>query len=45
MNDGKTGDPARSLVLDYEIDAPPQKVWRAISIPELREHWLPGASA
>ncbi|WP_454005883.1 SRPBCC family protein [Alcaligenes sp. Marseille-Q7550] len=30
------------LVLEYELDAPPQKVWRAISIPEYREAWLPG---
>jgi len=35
------GDPAESLELEYELDAPPQQVWRAITIPELREHWLP----
>ncbi|MGJ4949501.1 SRPBCC family protein [Bradyrhizobium sp. HKCCYLS20291] len=29
------------LVLDYELDAPPEKVWRAISIPALRDAWLP----
>lgn len=37
-------DPTRqdtALVLDYELDAPPEKVWRAISIPALREQWLP----
>ncbi len=33
--------PAPGLVLEYEIDAPPGKVWRAISIPALRERWLP----
>lgn len=31
----------RDLVLDYELDAPPEKVWRAINNPALRERWLP----
>ena len=35
--DGKTKD----LVLEYELDAPPEKVWRAISIPAFRDKWLP----
>ncbi len=30
-----------SLELEYDLDEPPQKVWRAISIPAFREHWLP----
>ncbi|MCL6713562.1 hypothetical protein M8R20_41990 [Pseudomonas sp. R2.Fl] len=29
------------LVLEYELDAPPAQVWRAISIPAFREQWLP----
>ncbi|MBW7972755.1 SRPBCC domain-containing protein [Bradyrhizobium sp. BR 10289] len=29
------------LVLEFEFDAPPAKVWRAMTIPELRERWLP----
>ncbi|MGJ4926431.1 SRPBCC family protein [Bradyrhizobium sp. HKCCYLS2038] len=29
------------IVLDYELDAPPEQVWRAISIPALRDAWLP----
>jgi uncharacterized protein YndB with AHSA1/START domain len=29
------------LVLEYEFDAPPAKVWRAVTIPALRERWLP----
>lgn len=33
------GDAA--LVLEYELDAPPEKVWRAVTIPALRERWLP----
>jgi len=32
---------AKDLVLEYELDAPPEKVWRAISIPAFREQWLP----
>ena len=33
MND-RTSDPkAHGLVLEYDLDAPPEKVWRAISIP------------
>lgn len=30
-----------AIELAYEIDEPPHKVWRAISIPELRQAWLP----
>ncbi len=33
--------PENTLVLEYEFAAPPAKVWRAISIPAFREHWLP----
>ena len=29
------------LVQDYDLDAPPEKVRRAVSIPEFREQWLP----
>ncbi|WP_299674949.1 hypothetical protein [uncultured Roseobacter sp.] len=29
------------LVQDYDLDAPPETVRRAVSIPELREQWLP----
>lgn len=34
---------AANLVLEYELDASPQKVWRAISLAEFRENWLPHA--
>jgi uncharacterized protein YndB with AHSA1/START domain len=37
----KTKEQAQNLVLEYQLDAPPEKVWRAISIPALRETWLP----
>ncbi|MBR0935212.1 SRPBCC domain-containing protein [Bradyrhizobium jicamae] len=32
-----------ALVLEYDLDAPPDKVWRAVTIPALRERWLPDA--
>ncbi|QAU44141.1 SRPBCC family protein [Bradyrhizobium guangzhouense] len=37
----KPGPSDEQLVLEYEFDAPPAKVWRAVTIPELRERWLP----
>jgi len=33
--------PTDQLVFDYELDAPPQKVWRALSIAGFRDKWLP----
>ncbi|UFZ02369.1 SRPBCC domain-containing protein [Bradyrhizobium ontarionense] len=41
MTDTKADQQTKDLVLDYDLDAPPEKVWRAISIPALRENWLP----
>jgi len=35
------GEAKTDLVFEYELDAPPEKVWRAISIPAFREKWLP----
>ncbi|MBO6858600.1 MAG: SRPBCC domain-containing protein [Roseibium sp.] len=29
------------IVQEYELEAPPEKVWRAITIPTFRERWLP----
>ena len=40
MNDEKT-EKKDSIELEYELNEPPQKVWRAISIPEFRDSWLP----
>ncbi|MBC9882649.1 SRPBCC domain-containing protein [Bradyrhizobium sp. INPA01-394B] len=49
MSDAVKPDPSdecltreEALVLEFEFDAPPAKVWRAVTIPELRERWLPG---
>lgn len=41
MNDTGIERPAADLVFEYELDAPPEKVWRAISIPAFRDRWLP----
>jgi uncharacterized protein YndB with AHSA1/START domain len=35
---------ADALILEYDLDAPPAKVWRAISLPALRDRWLPAAA-
>jgi uncharacterized protein YndB with AHSA1/START domain len=41
MNDTAAEKQVKDLVQEYELDAPPEKVWRAISIPAFRETWLP----
>jgi uncharacterized protein YndB with AHSA1/START domain len=41
MTAAKTEKPPAGLELQYRIDAPAEKVWRAISIPEFRDIWLP----
>ncbi|MCO5150152.1 MULTISPECIES: SRPBCC family protein [unclassified Shinella] len=38
---GRQAGQATDLVLEYDLDAPTEKVWRAISIPAFRERWLP----
>ena len=29
-----------NIVLEYTLDAPPEKVWRALTVPELAASWL-----
>lgn len=41
MNERKTKDQGGGVELEFDLVDPPQKVWRAISIPEFRERWLP----
>jgi len=41
MNNLKTPVRKNGIELEYQLNEPPQKVWRAISTPELRENWLP----
>lgn len=38
MSDTEAKKPKDNLVVEYEIDAPPEMVWRAISIPELEKN-------
>lgn len=40
MNRQKPESPD-AIELEYDLDEPPQKVWRAISIPAFRAIWLP----
>ena len=42
MSDTNDVDPERSVSGEYDIDAPPEKVWRAMTVPAIRERWLPG---
>ena len=42
MSDVESNEPAAAeLVFEYELDAPPEKVWRALNIVEFRDKWLP----
>ena len=41
MRDVEAEERVSDLVLEYELDAPPEKVWRAISIAAFRDKWLP----
>ncbi|MGQ3294959.1 MAG: SRPBCC family protein, partial [Shinella sp.] len=41
MNDTAAMKQVTDRVQEYELDAPPENVWRAISIPAFRERWLP----
>ncbi len=41
MNERRTENLDGGLILEFDLDDPPQKIWRAVSIPEFRERWLP----
>jgi uncharacterized protein YndB with AHSA1/START domain len=41
MSETEAKKQVKDLVFEYELDAPPEKVWRAISIPDFRDKWLP----
>ena len=34
---------SETIEMEFCFDAPPEKVWRAVSIAQYRERWLPGA--
>ncbi|MEJ2623299.1 MAG: hypothetical protein P8Z80_01765 [Pseudolabrys sp.] len=41
MNNEKAKKRTNGIELEYEFDESPQKIWRAITVPALREQWLP----
>jgi uncharacterized protein YndB with AHSA1/START domain len=41
MSETEADATKKDLVFEYELDAPPEKVWRAISNPAFRDKWLP----
>jgi uncharacterized protein YndB with AHSA1/START domain len=41
MSEIEVEDRTKQLVFAYQLDASPEKVWRALSIPAFRERWLP----
>lgn len=41
MNDRTDGERSDGIELEYELAESPQTVWRAISMPEFRNNWLP----
>ena len=43
MNDRDAERPTPNLTFEYELDARPETVWRAISVPAYRQKWLPDA--
>jgi len=40
MSDDPEAPEADVLTFEADLDAPPEKVWRALATPELREAWL-----
>ncbi|MEO5866965.1 MAG: hypothetical protein ABIS14_05275 [Sphingomonas sp.] len=41
MTQDQTRQRDSGIELEFDLDDPPHKVWRAISISEFRESWLP----
>ncbi|MDR3474184.1 MAG: SRPBCC domain-containing protein [Devosia sp.] len=35
----------QQLAFEYQLEAPPEKVWRALTVPALRDYWLRPAQA
>ncbi|KMO14023.1 SRPBCC family protein [Methylobacterium platani] len=44
MSDAACDEPCPGIEQAYDLGEPLEKVWRALSIPALREHWLPGSA-
>jgi hypothetical protein len=43
MSDIASDPKEAEIALEYELDAAPEKVWRAIAIAAFRDRWLPQA--
>ncbi|MFK4824971.1 SRPBCC domain-containing protein [Paenochrobactrum sp. BZR 588] len=41
MSEKNVADKSKTLVFEYELEATPQKLWRALTIAEFRAKWLP----
>ncbi len=41
MSGTKAKDQTEQLVFEFEFEAPPEKVWRAVREAEFRQRWLP----
>ncbi|MGI9487397.1 MAG: SRPBCC family protein [Geminicoccaceae bacterium] len=41
MSDRDTENRMEELVFEVELEAPPEKVWRAMHLAEFRRKWLP----
>lgn len=41
MSDDEAGKTTKILDLEYEIEASPEKLWRALADPAFRAKWLP----
>ena len=41
--DEEAQEAEQGLVFEYDVEAPPEMVKRALTIAEFRERWLPGA--
>ncbi|QRM42804.1 SRPBCC domain-containing protein [Rhizobium sp. BG4] len=44
MSEAQVSEQESGIELEFDLGDPPQKVWRAVTIPELRERWLPKES-
>ena len=40
MSDGNDEKTNENIVLEYVLESSPEKVWRALTIPELAANWL-----
>ena len=40
MRDQEERTDKRAIIVDYQLSAPPRKVWRALTEPRLLESWL-----